>query len=1521
MDTGALRSCINYNTFAKLAKTTLRNKWVPKVVGADGSDLGSMGTVQLTLVMGDRTVQQEFIVCGQLRRNIILGVNFARRNCAGVSWTTQRTRVLSLNGIPAIEVEEDELGTPVTAAYHVKLPPRHNGIFQVQTHGDMEGNHIISPNRHLQEKHPNMYQHEIAVINNDTEHPFPLLAITNLDHVKTLKLTKGEIVGFASEERPEVTYIATVNELNIDVKEDTSLKNWIPKRKQHPLREGDEHSTPSRWKQNLCESSEGGDEYSTPPAKETDEEGRSLQLNTIPSKEGDEDATPSSWNDINEVIESDFLISPGDIYPNRKVLLEDADITEDTKKSFEQLCEAQSEAFSKNNKDIGKTQVIEMEIDTGDSLPIAQSPYTLPLKHYDWVRQEIETLEKAGVIERSLSPWASPVIVVPKKSAPDEPLQRRLCVDYRKVNALQQEVRRTDKSTGCLSLYPLPKIDEMFSKLGGSHVFSTIDLRSGYYHVGLTRESRPKSAFVVPMGKWQFKRTPFGLSQAPAYFQLLIDKVLTGCSEFAMGYLDDIIIFSRSEEEHLVHLEKIFRRLQEFGLKMKCEKCTFFKKHIQYLGHLVSEKGFEPLPEKLEAIKKMPAPTMSKEVKQFLGLIGYYRKFAPRFSDISRPLTRLTQHNTSFEWTEQCNKSFNHLRELLMQYPILRYPDPTKGYVLYTDASGIGWSGVLTQEYVDEKNRAKQHPICYVSGQFRGSQLNWAALTKEAYAIYMSIRRLSFYVTDAEVLIRCDHLPLRKFLNKQTMNAKVNNWAVELEQFKLKLDWIPGSKNLLADSLSHLMEVVPDAQKSEEPEGQQFGSYCFEELKPVEVLETVAVEEIVLRAREGDEDSTPPLENTAKDTPVKESSPLGNEGDEYSIPSNRRSQRTSTNHGTQRLEAEGDEHSTPSSHKRGLKAIHMMEHEQVKEVKLPLKPHQLELIQRNDEYCRDVARKLEKDVELKRIFLKEDGILYRLWIEDGCTFKCILVPQVLQESLIILAHDYSGHNGARRVYNCLKRQYYWPGIRKQIFKHCKQCAECQLQNQGQPEKQFDRFQTPDLPMQFICMDLVGPIHPPSSRGNRYVLTIIDMLTGFTIAVPIPDKNATTVCNAYRDNVYCVFGGSSRILTDNGTEFKNKEMKAICDELGVKQVFSLAYTPQSNGRLEGWHRFFKACIAKHIRGGDVEWDELVPLAVSAYNFFPCQSTKESPFLLMFGRDPMTPIAQLLEPKLRYYGEKGNFLRMDSLRRLYAVVAENIKKVRDQQPQKIETPLNLKVNDLVMVKDPDAAVFQPRYQPNYRVTAIFGNNRIEVQDEKGHKSVRRSAHIEFIEPKAKVAAQLPSAETLKQYGRGAKLLITHKDIPELQFQGEREEETLEVDEVNIQEPRGAVLEEGGDEHSTPSNAKHSDDATLMPIIDVKNMVRANIGEGDNHSTPSKEQQGERECGLTDNGFVTKQPVTKQQGIINNEINVPKLGWFGTQVTYLVETITHTGSKIGTRGKVDITNKCKSNSQSQSEFSFFL
>ena len=1318
MDTGASRSCISYRMFLKIKKPKWSSKPVPRVCTADGSDLGSLGRIDLQLKLGDKEVVQDFVVCRQLKRDIILGADFGKNNCAGVEWTTQRTRVLSLNGVPAIEVEENELGLPVTAAFHVKVPPRHNGVFQVNIHGDTKGAHIISANSQFLEKNPNVYQHEISIISDKDSQPFPLIAVTNLDFAKTLHIGKGEIIGFARPESEDVTYIATSDEINMDPYVDNAPRNWIPPRNRKTLQLSKRRCDSSKDSircSSTFEQQEQSDRLNDESLESNARSQKSAGMVKVKAKElggkncidrlGDESSKSEHsgpWDEIQEVIESDFLISPGDIYPSRKVELQDAEVSQETLGRFESLCEEHHEAFSKNNQDIGKTQLIEMEIDTGGSVPLAQSPYTLPLKHYDWVRKEIETLEKAGVIERSLSPWASPVIVVPKKSAPDEPPRRRLCVDYRRVNALQQEIKRTDKSTGCLTLYPLPKIDEMFAKLGGAKIFSTIDLRSAYYHIGLTRESQAKSAFVVPMGKWQFKRTPFGLSQAPAYFQLLIDQVLMGCGEFAMGYLDDIIVFSKSEEEHLQHLEEIFKRLRHFDLKMKRQKSSFFKKHIQYLGHLVSEQGFEPLPEKLEAIRTMPHPKSPKEVKQFLGLIGYYRKFVPRFSDLSRPLTRLTRHDAKFEWDQQCQKSFDHLRELLMQYPILRYPDPKKGYTVFTDASGIGWSGVLTQEYPDEKGRIKNHPICYVSGQFRGSQLNWAALTKEAYAIYMSIRRLVFYVADADVTIKCDHLPLKKFLTKQTLNSKVNNWAVELEQFNLKLDWIMGSKNTLADTLSRLLDVCPEAKLEPEPPGQEFGCYCFQELEPVQVdyieeIETVKIEE-------------------------------------------------STN---------------------------------LKEIKLPLKDWQMELLQRNDATCREIAKKLRQDKHMNKLFLLRSGIVYRLWCEEGRTAECVLVPEVLRDSLLMLAHDYSGHNGFRRTYNAMKRQYYWPGMRKDILQHCKRCHQCALQNQGTGEAGFDRFNAPALPMEFICMDLVGPISPQTEKGNRYILTVIDMLTGYTIAVPITDKRSETVCKAYRDSVYCIFGGSSRILTDNGTEFKRREMKQICEDLEVKQVFSPVYTPQANGRLEGWHRFLKACIAKHIRGADVEWDELVPLAVSAYNFFLCQSSKESPFVLMFGRDPITPIAKLLEPKLKFYGEKGTGVNMDTLRKLYTVVAENIRRAREKQPRQ-ETPSpKLKVNDLVLVKDPESAAFDPKYMPNYRVTAFYGRNRIEVQDEKGNKSVRRAAHVKRCEPVDKMVVQLPPQVVYEQYGRASKLLIHPKDVPQIPlelFNGQQEEEDI-------------------------------------------------------------------------------------------------------------------------------------------------
>ena len=488
-----------------------------------------------------------------------------------------------------------------------------------------------------------------------------------------------------------------------------------------------------------------------------------------------------------------------------------------------------------------------MDIDTGDSPLVSSRPYTLPLKHYEWVQREIESLECAGVITKSMSKWASPIVVVPKKSAPGEPLKRRLCVDFRKVNELQQEVITAGKTKGQISIHPLLKTDEMYVKLKGAKVFSTIDLRSGYHHIALGKSSRAKTAFVMPFGKYKFLMVPFGLAQAPAYFQLLMNKVLKGL-KFAMTYLDNIIIFSQDELQHLEHLEIVFSHLREAGLKMKHSKCDFFKSEIHYLGHLISPEEISPLPNKLDSIKHMPVPNSAKEIKQFLGLTGYYRKFVPRFADISRPLTTLTKKDAKFKWTSACQKSFELLKKALCGEPVLKYADTSKPYTLYTDASKYGWAGVLTQPHIttiDDKSTTTDHPVAFVSGLFRGSQLNWAALTKEAFAIYMSVKKLSFYLTDAQILLRSDHKPLEKFLLKNTLNSKVNNWAMELEAFNIQFDYIKGSSNILADTLSHLIAIDPDTPTTPEEPGYEFGYAIFEEFPKVQT-KTYEVNEVIV---------------------------------------------------------------------------------------------------------------------------------------------------------------------------------------------------------------------------------------------------------------------------------------------------------------------------------------------------------------------------------------------------------------------------------------------------------------------------------------------------------------------------------------------------------------------------------------------------------------------------------------------------------------------------------------------------
>ena len=319
-------------------------------------------------------------------------------------------------------------------------------------------------------------------------------------------------------------------------------------------------------------------------------------------------------------LEKKFITSPAEVNTHRKIQLQDAEVTEKYRENFKLLCQEFEDIFSKDSTDIGRTPLITMDIDTGDSPPICQRPYNLPLKHREWVQKELETLERAGMIVRSISPWASPIVVVPKKTEPGEPPRRRLCVDYRVINSLLPEVQKAySKAKGVLTLVPLPQIDHIYARLRGSQIFSTFDLRSGYHHMELSPEARAKSAFVTPLDKFEFTRCPFGLSQAPAYFQRLMNQVIKGLP-FAFGYLDDVLIHSPDIETHLKYIRILFQRLREADLKLKDSKCNYFKTHVQYLGHLVSGNGIRPLPEKLENASTYH-PKRSKTISGIGGIL------------------------------------------------------------------------------------------------------------------------------------------------------------------------------------------------------------------------------------------------------------------------------------------------------------------------------------------------------------------------------------------------------------------------------------------------------------------------------------------------------------------------------------------------------------------------------------------------------------------------------------------------------------------------------------------------------------------------------------------------------------------------------------------------------------------------------------------------------------------------------------------------------------------------------------
>ncbi len=429
----------------------------------------------------------------------------------------------------------------------------------------------------------------------------------------------------------------------------------------------------------------------------------------------------------------------------------------------------------------GRTELIHHTIHLTDTTPSRQRPYRVPERLVEPLRKEVEMMRELGVIEPSMSEWCSPVVIVPKKDG-----SLCVCIDFRKLNAQ-------------FDAYPMPRVDDLLERIGRAKYITTLDLCKGYWQLPLEPTSRPYTAFRTSIGLYQFTVHPFGLHRAPATFQRLMEKVLQGCEEWSAAYLDDVVIHSNSWQEHLWHLKQTLEKIKKAGLTLNVGKCEWAKQEANYLGYHLGNGQLRPQVNKVEAICQSPRPKTKKEVRSFLGLVGWYRRFVPNFASIAAPLTNLLNKGVAnpIPWTEDCEAAFKTLKEKMCSSPVLQSPDFTQSFLVQVDASAKGLGAVLVQG-----TQGNEKPVVYLSRKLLPRETRYSAVEKECLAIKWALESLRYYLLGREFSLETDHRALTWLHSMKDHNARVMRWYLSLQPFNFKVRHRPGRLNVVADYLS-----------------------------------------------------------------------------------------------------------------------------------------------------------------------------------------------------------------------------------------------------------------------------------------------------------------------------------------------------------------------------------------------------------------------------------------------------------------------------------------------------------------------------------------------------------------------------------------------------------------------------------------------------------------------------------------------------------------------------------------------
>ena len=764
--------------------------------------------------------------------------------------------------------------------------------------------------------------------------------------------------------------------------------------------------------------------------------------------------------------------------------------------------------------------------------PIYQQPYRCGIERRKAEEAEVQRMLQAKVITPSNAEWASPVILVPK---PDGSL--RFCVDYRKLNSIT--IRDS---------YPMPRMDECIDSLGSATVFSTLDCNSGYWQLPVAEQDQDKTTFTCHAGTYKFLRLPFGLRNAPATFQRAMDIILSKVRwKYVLVYLDDIIVFSNGEKQHLQHLETVLKMLREAGATLRLAKCDFFKREVTYLGHVIRPGKLAIYGKNLEAITKALPPMNKTQVRSFLGMCNVYRRFVQGYTRIAHPLTQKICKDQPESWdtlAEEELRAFEQLKRNLVTAPILALPREGHAYTLDTDASEYQLGCCLLQEQPD----GALHPIGYWSRSLTTAEKNYSSTEKECLAIVWAVQHLRPYLEGQRFTIRTDHDALKWLLNLRDPRGRLARWSLRLQEYDFEIVYKPGKTHALADGPSRLLTRGLDKSHFDDeiPCLPRYSKALFkakanEAGRSVWAQPQTVVNTVLLTRR--------------------------------------------------------DHMSSPIS-------IDEMLSEQAA-----------------DDYCQWARKQMDHHTQGTCPFaINQHGVLTRKSNLDGSLQ--VIVPASLRKRLLDIAHDAptAGHPGRAKLYQTMRRVFYWPSMTVDIHhkvEGCTLCAKNRIKEQRNvyPMRLFPATK----PLEYVAMDILGPL-PRTKHGMRFILVITDRFTKLTKTEPLRTITSLAVARAFCKAWVFNYGPPKVLLTDNGTQFTATFFRNVCRILRIHKVFTTEYHPQTNGQAERFNRTIVAAIRNYVSDSQRDWDEWLGPLTYAYNTQVHRSTGTTPFDLVLSRHP-------------------------------------------------------------------------------------------------------------------------------------------------------------------------------------------------------------------------------------------------------------------------------------------------------------